>query len=82
MPFLFIITSSNFSDPEMLGFLNKLLFIPRYNVHFGSLPENSTNGGVRYTIHRILFSNMTPRLYGQKCKFFATSIVSQFPEEA
>ena len=59
-------------------------------------PNNSFNGGVRYNeqispvpwhfvksrVHCILFQNITPRLYGQKCKFFATSFVSQFPEEA
>ena len=39
---------SNFSDPEMLGFVNKLTVIPSYNKHFGSFPENSLNGGVRY----------------------------------
>ena len=40
---------SNFSDPEMLGFVNKLLTLPRYKDYFGSFrPENSLNRGVRY----------------------------------
>ena len=66
------------------------------NEHFASFPENSLNGGVGYNeqispvtwhlvksrFHCILFQNITPRLYGQKCKFFATRFVSQFPEEA
>ena len=44
-----MILVSNFSDPEMLGFVNKLLTLARYNDYFGSFrPENSINGGVRY----------------------------------
>ena len=39
---------NNFSDTEMMGFVNSLLTIPRYNGHFGSFPENSLNGIVRY----------------------------------
>ena len=37
----------------MLGFVNLLLTIPRYNEHFGSFPENSLNGGVRYNVPSI-----------------------------
>ena len=32
----------------MLDSVNQSLTIPRYNEHFGSFPENSLNGGVRY----------------------------------
>ena len=39
---------SIFLDPEMLGFVNQLLTLPRYSEHFDSFPENSLNGGVRY----------------------------------
>ena len=39
---------SNFSDPEMLGFVNQLLTLPRYYEHFSHFPENSLNGSVRY----------------------------------
>ena len=43
-----LLLKSNFTDPEMLGFVNHFLTSPQYNEHFGSFPENSLNGGVRY----------------------------------
>ena len=39
---------SIFLDSEMLGFVNPLLTLPRHSEHFGSFPQNSLNGGVRY----------------------------------
>ena len=51
---------SHCSDPGMLGFVNWLLTIPRYNEHFCCLFENSLNRGVRYkepSIQRTNFPN-------------------------
>ena len=39
---------SSAEDPGILGFVNELLTMPRYNEHFGCFFENSLNRGVRH----------------------------------
>ena len=48
--------SNNCSDPGMLGFVNQLLTIPKYNKQFGCFLENLFNQGGRYSfIHSFIY---------------------------